>query len=282
MKCDGSENEEINPSSSLLALFKSLWSHRQLISRIALRDTSARYKGSLFGLGWTFINPLMMLAVYTFVFSSVFKARWGIYPNESKLDFALILFVGLIISSLFSEVINRAPGLILNNINYVKKVVFPLEILPITTLGTALFHAAVSFLVVILAFGIINGYVHLTALLAPIILLPFLLIILGLAWAIASLGVYIRDIGQVVTLLTTLMIFMAPVFYPLSAIPEKFRAWIMLNPLTFVVEQIRALLIQGILPDFQPLAIYTGISISVAWAGFWFFQRSRGGFADVV
>ncbi len=282
MKCDGSENYTLSPSSSLLALMQSLWSNRQLISRIALRDTAARYKGSIFGLGWTFINPLMMLAVYTFVFSGVFKARWGIYPDESKLDFALILFVGLIISTLFSEVINRAPGLILNNINYVKKVVFPLEILPITTLGTALFHAAVSFLVVILAFALLNGYVHLTTLLAPILLVPFLLMILGLAWAIASLGVYIRDIGQVVTLITTLLIFLAPVFYPLSAIPEKFRGWIMLNPLTFMVEQTRALLIQGALPDVQALGIYTAVSVLVAWAGFWFFQRSRGGFADVV
>jgi len=159
------------------------------------REVVGRYKGSALGLAWSFFNPVFMLTVYTFVFSEVFKARWGVDGNESKTQFAVVLFVGMIVYGLFAEVLNRTPGLILSNVNYVKKVVFPLEILPVIALGVALFHSAISAGVLLAAFALFNGYLHWTAIFAPIVLLPLVILTLGLGWMLASLGVFLRDVG---------------------------------------------------------------------------------------
>lgn len=246
------------------------------------RDVVGRYKGSFIGLGWSFFNPILMLIIYTFVFSVVFKARWGVDGNESKAEFAVVLFVGLIVHALFAEVINRAPGLIQTNVNYVKKVVFPLEILPVVTMGATLFHGVVSLGVLVSAFVLIHGFVHWTALLIPLILLPLVLMILGFAWLLASLGVYLRDVGQTVGILTTVMLFLSPVFYPVSRLPEKYQVLLLINPLTYVIEQARQVLIFGQVPDWIGLAVYAAISCMVAWTGYWWFQRTRQGFADVI
>lgn len=234
------------------------------------------------GLAWSFLNPVFMLAVYTFVFSVVFKARWGLGGEESKTQFAVVLFVGLIVHGLFAEVLNRAPGLVLSNINYVKKVVFPLEILPVASMGAALFHSMVSMGVLLLAFTIFNGYIHWTVVFAPVVLLPLVIVTLGLAWIFASLGVYLRDVGQTIGLITTVMMFLAPVFYPITALPQEFRPWLMANPLTFIIEQAREVLIWGRLPDWLGLGIYTLMALVVAWAGYVWFQKTRKGFADVI
>ena len=184
--------------TSLLALGRSLIQHRQLIMQMIQREVVGRYKGSVMGLGWSFFNPILMLTVYTFVFSVVFKARWGLDPNESKTQFAVVLFVGMIVHGLFAEVLNRAPSLILSNVNYVKRVVFPLEILPVITMGAALFHTLISLLVLLSAFVIFNGYLHWTVIFIPLVLLPFIILTLGIAWMLASLGVFVRDIGQTI------------------------------------------------------------------------------------
>jgi lipopolysaccharide transport system permease protein len=216
------------------------------------------------------------------VFSVVFKARWGIGGDESKTQFAVVMFVGMIVHGLFAEVLNRAPGLILANVNYVKKVVFPLEILPVVSMGAALFHTLVSLGVLLVAFVIFNGYLHWTAVLIPLVLLPLVILVLGLAWMLASLGVFLRDVGQTIGIVTTVMLFLAPVFYPISALPEEFRPWIMANPLTFIIEQARAVLVWGHLPDWLGLSIYTLVASVVAWAGYAWFQKTRKGFADVL
>jgi len=276
----------MNPHTALptspISLIRSAWQHRTLIKEMTKRDVIGRYKGSIMGLGWSFFNPILMLSVYTFVFSVVFKARWDIVNDDSKFDFAVVLFIGLIIHALFADVINRAPGLILNNVNYVKKVVFPLEILPFISMGAALFHALISLCVLLAAFILLNGYIHWTSVLIPIVLLPLIFVTLGCAWLLASLGVFLRDVGQTISIITTVMLFLAPVFYPMSAIPEKYQAYLLLNPLTFMIEQSRQVLIFGNLPDWDGLAIYTGISFIVAWSGYWWFQKTRKGFADVV
>ncbi len=248
------------------------------------REVMSRYKGSFLGLFWSLINPILMLAVYTFVFSVVFKVRLdqdnGLY--DDKTSFALVLFAGLIIFNLFSECISRASGLILANINYVKKIIFPLEILPWVTLGSALFHAGISFLV-LLAFLLATGHpIHWTVICLPVVILPLLLFIMGLMWLLTSIGVFVRDIGQFIGLILTAMLFMSPIFYPASALPESVRSYLFLNPLTFIIEQTRAVILAGNLPDWTGLAIYYIMALFTAWMGLVWFEKTRKGFADVL
>jgi lipopolysaccharide transport system permease protein len=268
--------------TSLTQMLASFWQNRELIWQMTRREVVGRYKGSIMGLAWSFLNPVFMLIVYTFVFSVVFKARWGVGGDETKSQFAVVLFVGLIVHGLFAEVLNRAPGMILSNVNYVKKVVFPLEILPTVGMGAALFHSIVSLLVLLIAFLILNGYLHWTILFVPLVLLPLVILSLGLAWLLSSLGVFIRDIGQTIGIITTVMMFLSPVFFPVTALPDKYRPIIMANPLTFIIEQAREVLIWGRLPDWVGLGIYTLVATVVAWAGYAWFQKTRKGFADVL
>lgn len=268
--------------TSLVSLVKSLWKHRQLISQMAWREVIGRYKGSVFGLLWSFITPVLMLTVYTFVFSVAFKAKWSVSGEDSKTGFAIVLFVGLIVHGLLAEVLNRAPSLILNNVNYVKKVVFPLEILPVISLIAASFHSLISLIVLLFAFVIINGYLPSTILFIPIVLLPLVILIMGLAWILASLGVFFRDIAQSIGIITTIMLFLSPVFFPLSALPEKYQPFIMLNPLTFIIEQSREVLIYEHLPNWFGLGAYLFIATVIAWTGYYWFQKTRKGFANVL
>lgn len=267
--------------TSFGSLVHSLWSHRQLIAQMTRREVIGRYKGSVMGLLWSFLNPVFMLVVYTFVFSVVFKAKWG-GAEESKTQFALVLFAGMIVHTLFSDILNRAPSLILANANYVKKVVFPLEILVAIAAGSALFHAVASLLVLLSAFLLLNGQLHWTALFLPFIFLPLLVLALGFGWLLASLGVFVRDVGQMVGVLTTVLLFLSPVFFPISSLPDYLRPWIMANPLTFIIEQTRAVLIWGHMPDAIGLAIYFVGATLVAWLGYAWFQKTRKGFADVL
>jgi lipopolysaccharide transport system permease protein len=267
---------------SPLAACLSFWNHRYLIWQMTKREVVGRYRGSLMGLAWSLFNPILMLVVYTFVFSVVFKARWGAGGEGSRTDFAIILFVGMIVHGLFAECINRAPGLILSNVNYVKKVVFPLEVLPWVALGSALFHSLVSLLVLLTAFFITNLYIPWTAIFFPLIAVPLILATMGLAWFLAATGVFVRDIGQTTGIITTVLLFLSPVFYPVSALPQKYQTLLMLNPLTFIIEESRQVLIWGRLPDWAGWAIYSAVSAMIAWVGFWWFQRTRKGFADVI
>ncbi|MDD2923811.1 ABC transporter permease [Rhodoferax sp.] len=247
------------------------------------RDVVGRYKGSAMGLAWSFFNPVFMLVIYTFVFSVIFKSRWGGPGIEnSKTHFAMMLFVGMIVMSLFSDVLNRAPNLVLGNVNYVKKVVFPLEILPIIAVSSSLFHSVISLAVLLVAFAIFNGFLHWTLVFLPLVLLPLIILATGLAWVLASLGVFLRDVGQFIVVITTVLMFLSPVFYPITAVPEDFRAYLMANPLTFIIEQARAVLILGQLPSWLGLAVYTLVATLIAWGGFFWFQKTRRGFADVL
>lgn len=275
-------NPHIAHSTSLVALGKSLWRNRQLIVQMTKREVVGRYKGSVLGLAWSCFNPVFMLIVYTFVFSVIFKSRWGVGGNESKTQFAVVLFVGMIVHGLFAEVLNRAPSLILSNVNYVKKVVFPLEILPVIAMGATLFHSLISLGVLLTAFALFNGYLQWTAVFTPFVLLPLVILTLGLSWMLASLGVFLRDVGQTIGIITMVMMFLSPVFYPMTAIPQEFRPWLMVNPLTFIIEQAREVLIWGRLPNWAGLGIYILVAATVAWAGYALFQKTRKGFADVL
>lgn len=277
-------NPHAHHPGSPAALAASLAGHASLIRQMARRDAVGRYQGSILGLAWSFFHPLLMLAVYTIVFGVIFKARWGAGPDApgSNVDFALILFVGMIVHGLFADVLNRAPGLILANANYVRRVVFPLEILVPVSLLSALVHSAISLLVLAAALLLHRGSIPPTAVLLPVVLVPLLVLTLGLGWILASLGVFIRDIGHVVGVATTVLLFLSPMFYPLEAVPEGFRGLIGMNPLTLVMQQSREVLIWGRMPDWSALGLYLLGSGAVATGGFWFFQRTRKGFADVV
>ena len=275
-------NPHVAPPTSPMSMFQSFWDNRQLIFQMTKREVLGRYQGSVMGLVWSFLNPLFLLTVFTFVFSVVFQARWGISEEETKTQFAIVLFAGLIVHGLFAEVLNRAPGLILSNVNYVKKVMFPLEILPGVAMGAALFHSLVSIIVLLSAFFLVKGFLHWTILFVPLVLLPLVVVTLGIAWLLASLGVFLRDVGQTISIVTMVMLFLSPVFYPLTALPEVYRPWILCNPLTFIIEQTRAVLVWGHPPDWDGLSIYGMVSIVIAWGGYLWFQKTRRGFADVL
>jgi lipopolysaccharide transport system permease protein len=278
-------NPHASLPSSVFAMAGSLWRNRHLIMEMVRREVVGRYRGSAMGLLWSLLNPLFMLVVYTFVFSVVFKARWpgaAVIGDENRGQFAVIVLAGLIVHGLFAEVINRAPALILGNVNYVKRVIFPLEILPVVSVGAALFHALASLSVLLGGLLVFHGFVPWTIVFLPMVLFPFMVLTLGLAWVLASLGVYMRDVGQVVGAITTVLMFLSPVFFPVSAVPESVQPWMLLNPLTFIIEQARAVLIWGRLPDWQGWLTYTGAATVVAWLGYVWFQKTRKGFADVL
>ncbi|AEG91954.1 candidate ABC type polysaccharide/polyol phosphate export systems that might be involved in cell envelope biogenesis, permease component [Ramlibacter tataouinensis TTB310] len=235
----------------------------------------------MLGIVWAFLLPLLMLATYTFVFSVVFQARWQ-GQSASRGEFALILFAGLLVFNLFSECLNRAPSLILQNQSYVKKVVFPLEILPWVTLGAALFHTGISYLVWQLFALLVLGVPSWTVLLLPLQLLPVCVLTLGLSWFTAALGVYMRDLAQLVGVLLGILMFLSPLFYPLSILPPGYQALLAINPLAPAIEATREVLIWSRVPAAPGYLLQLAVALIVAWAGFAFFQRTRRGFADVV
>ena len=268
-------------SASPSVMFTSVWRNRALIAALIKREVIGRYRGSFMGILWSFFNPIVMLSIYTFVFSFIFNSRWA-GAGDSKSEFALILFAGLMVFNLFSECVTRAPNLIISNANYVKKVVFPLEILPCVIVGASLFHALVSPIVWTSAYGIVFGLPPITMLYLPVVIAPLLLIILGLSWGLASLGVYMRDVAHFIGLVTSGLMFLAPIFYPATAVPEEYRGLLQLNPLTAAVENVRSVLFFGQQPDWQVLGIYSVVGIIIACLGFAFFQKTRKGFADVL
>jgi len=268
-------------SIGIHALVNGLWHNQQLIWQLTRRDIVGRYRGSFFGITWAFFHPLVMLIVYTFVFSVVFQARIG-GVGDSKTDFALGLFIGMIIHGMFSECINRTPTLVVNNKAYVKKVVFPLEILPWNVMCAALFHAAISFLVWFLFYLSVGHEVSWSYLYFPLIVLPFIFMTMGVSWFLASVGVFVRDIGHVTGVVTTMLLFLSPIFYSPSILPEPYRSFIYINPLTYFIEQSRNVLLYGIAPDWTVLIMVYLAALLTMWMGYIWFQKTRKGFADVL
>jgi lipopolysaccharide transport system permease protein len=269
-------------SASPLALVASGWRNRQLIAQLARRDILGRYRGSALGVLWSLINPMLMLAVYTFVFSVVFRTRWPDAPVEGRTFFAVVLFAGMIVFGIFSECVQRAPNAIVSQPNFVKKVVFPLEILPWVMLLTALFHAGISLVVLIGLMLLTLGSIPWTIALLPVVLLPLVAMCLGLGWFLASLGVYVRDVGQVVGVTVTALMFLSPMFYPSSALPGHLRFIATINPVAFPIEATRGVVVFGHLPAVGPLILSFAIGAALLLAGFAWFQKTRRGFADVI
>ncbi len=277
----------------LLRFPAALWRQRELWFQLSQREVQGRYRGSILGWGWTLITPLLMLAVYTFVFSKVFQARWGDLQQSGPLVFAINLFAGLIVFNLFSETATQAPGLIMGNANLVTKVIFPLEILPAVTVVVALFHALTS-LVVLVGFQLLNGLlstpevgfdslgIPATLLLLPLVWLPMVSGCLALGWLLSALGVYLRDLGQVIGVVVNLLLFLSAVFYPLSALPSQWQPLLQLNPIVLVIEQTRRVAVNGQLPSLSYLVLGGLLGLLACEFAFRSFQKARRGFADVL
>lgn len=254
--------------------------NRELIWQLGFREILGKYKGSFFGIFWSLVNPLLLLAIYTFVFTKVFKSRW--VEGETTAEFAIALFVGLIAHGFFAECLSRAPGLVVGNPSYVTKVVFPLEILPFPSVMAALFHAAASICILLLAQWVVVGTVPWTAWLFPLVLAPLAVQAIAFSWVLAAFAVYVRDVAQTVSIMTTALLFMSPVFFPLNSLPDYLQGAARWNPLTIPIEQARKVLLWGQWPDWDQLGAYALVSLVVAWIGFALFQKSRRGFADVL
>lgn len=252
-----------------------------LILQLTRREIAIAYKGSLFGVLWSLVTPLLLLSVYTFIFSQVFKMRWGSGAG-SHLDTALNLFAGVILHQCLSECLSEAPGLVAKNVNYVKKVVFPLDTLSYVSIFKNFFHCFLALLVLLIFVCAARGLPPLTSVMLPLVLLPFMLFVLGISWLLSALSVYIRDIDQFIGTLTTVLAFMTPIFYPLSAVPERFQVIIQLNPLTPAVLGVRRLLLDGMPPEWNVIAIYWAAGFAMAMFGHMTFRKLQGGFADVL
>ena len=257
-----------------------LWRSRDLIAQLVERDTRSRYRGSAMGLFWSAIHPLLMLAVYTVFFTEMMPGRWP--GTGDHVQFAMVLFVGLLLHGFLAESINRAPSLVTGQPNLVKKIVFPLDVLPVVAIGTAAFHMAVGFVIWLVFHVVAIGAPPLTALLFPIVFAPLVLMTLGVCWFLASIGVYLRDVGHIVPVVSAVLLFASPVFYPLEAVKPPFTAIVSASPLTIPIEQARQVLLAGQIPRWDVWAGYTAVAIVVAWLGAAWFRATRKGFADVL
>jgi lipopolysaccharide transport system permease protein len=268
--------------SSLFSLAQSVFVNRDLVLQLTKRNILLKYRGSLLGFFWSFLQPIIQLAIYTFAFSFVFKAKWGIV-NENHFDFALILFASLTVFNLLGESMRDAPYLILNHASYVKKVVFPLELLPVTSVLTVLFNTMISIVIFLLIFGFLGGgAIPNSIFMLPLILIPLVLLSIAVSFFISSLCVYFRDISQVVGNAITILLFVSPVFYSIDRISLKYQWVLLLNPLSHILDISRKVMIFGGYPQLSYIAAYWLLSILFLALGYWWFQRTRVSFADLI
>ncbi len=257
------------------------WAHRNLIWQFARREVLGRYRGSVLGVGWTALTPMAMLAVYTLVFRHIFKAKWpGV--EDGNLSFALNLFAGLLVFNWAAEFLSRAPRLVAEQPNLVTKVVFPLQVLPWSALLSSFFHVAVSCLVWLAGCLLFGQGVHISWLALPLVFLALVPTLLGLGWALSAMGVYFRDLAEIVGLVMGMMLFLTPVFCPLSVLPDFLQGWVAFNPLAVPIEALRSIGLMGVWPNFASLTQLFLVGVLVALFGAWLFETSRKGFADVL
>jgi len=266
----------------ILRFPRSLWLHRELFLRLTEREVLGRYRGSFLGIGWSFVTPMAMLAVYTFIFSQVFKARWVGLGDSGPLEFAVNLFAGLIVFNLFSECVSRAPGLILANPNYVKKVIFPLELLGCVAVGSAGFHAFTSLAILVLFELLAFKGLHISFIWLPLVWLPLFLGSLSFTWLLSAAGVFLRDISQVIGVGLNMLMFLSPIFFPISGLPKQWQPLLNINPLAQVIEQTRKVTVQGVGPSPTYLIIGIASSLVACEVTFRIFQKSKRAFADVI
>ncbi len=263
--------------SPLAALLRN----KPLIWELSKREVQGRYRGASFGMAWSVISPFLMLGVYAFAFGTVMKSRW---PQQAGGDhpYAVILFVGLIMHGFLAECLTRAPTLVVGNPNYVKRVVFPIDVLPWPMMFSALFHALTNAVVLAILMLALEHYLHPTLLLLPLIFLPLGLLAMGLSWMLASVGVYFRDISQVMPVVATALLFLSSAIIPITILSPELQALFNLNPLTFFIDEARMVVLMGQWPNWAALALATAGGWLVAWVGHAWFMATQRGFADVL
>ncbi len=264
-------------------IWQPLWQlpgRTELIFSFAKRELLGRYKGSALGIAWAVLTPVVMIAIFTFIFAGIFGARFG--ANQSHWDYALYLFCGLLPWSMFQESVQQSANTIVVHSNLVKRVVFPLETLPAAQVFAALGNQLFATVALLIAMLVVRQRLELTALWLPALLIPQLLLALGAAWLVASLGVFLRDIPQGITLLLMAWMYLTPIIYPESLVPERFRRFIDLNPFTSLVRSYRRIFLDGLAPDWTGLAYFTVVALAIFIFGYWWFARTRKSFADVV
>lgn len=268
--------------TALFVLARSLAGNGFIMRSLVRNEILARYTNTMLGVLWSLVNPLVMILIYSFVFGVIFQVRFGRLEGAANMPYGIILFSGLLLHIFLAETLLRSQAVILENPNYVKRVIFPLEILPVTMLLANLFHACVA-LVVLMAVILVAGFaIPPTVVLLPLVWAPLVLMTFGLAMLVASLGVFVRDIGQILGFVMTILLFGSSILFPADMLPVELRPWLMLNPLTIIVDQTRAVLLWGEMPDWRVLGYYGLVSLVVAWFGCWWFLRTRRGFADVM
>lgn len=273
------------PSWKYLSPFSALWGiwkGRDLLKQLVRRNIEGRYKGTMMGLIWMVVTPLVMLAVYTFVFGVIFKARWGAGLGDSKVAFALIMFCGMAVFNIFSESVNGSVGIVTGNPNYVKKAVFPLELLPVSSVLSACFFGLVWIGILLVGIVLFLHKFCLAAVCLPLIFIPLVLFSCGIGWFVASLGVFLRDLSHAIGIVLQVLYFMTPIFYSVEMVPEKFRPILLLNPLTPIVQSARQVLMYSQWPNWYALGIVTLLSMAVFQMGYFWFMKTKRGFADVL
>ena len=268
------------PSTSFIAMLRDFWNHRHLLSRLVQRDVASRYRGSWMGILWSLLLPCVMLAVYLFVFGHVFIPVKSVGVDRSS-DFVLSLFSGMLLHGMLAECLGRAPAAILSQPSYVKKVVFPIELLPMTVVGTATVQFLIGSSVLMIGLLFMQG-LSAKVLLWPLVWLPLLAFSAGLTFMFSALTVYLRDLAQITGFLSTVLLFLSPVFYPLSSVSAELQQWLLINPLTVPIEASRALLINNSWPNPVMWSLHSLLCVLTLYIGWWIFQRTRRGFADVI
>lgn len=268
------------PTFNPLHIAANLFQHRYLIGQLTRRDVLLKYRGSYLGVGWSFLYPLLLLLSFTFVFGKILGSRWP-QPEGHAVPLALIMYCGLIVFNVFAEVAGAAPRLIHGYHSYVKKIIFPVEILPVVLVVTACIHAVINLVILLIAIALF-GDLHPTLLLTPIMLLPMLFFAFGIAWLLAAAGVFVRDLIHVMPVLVQISMFLSPVFYGVSSVPGYLQWFYHINPLSAVIENLRRVVLWGEMPHWGNWSITLAISLITAVIGYLFFKHGKEEFADVL
>ncbi len=263
-------------------ILRSMIVNRTILRQLVRRDIHSRYRKSALGMVWALLTPLLTFAVYAYVFSAVLQIRFPSRVADVEHNYGIVLFSGLMLHFFVTEVLTRSPTLILENVNFVKKVVFPLETLSVVATGSALVTLGFNFAVLLMALLFFEASIPVATLLIPIVWLPYVAIVLGISWFLSSIGVYLRDVGHLVGIVSTIMLFGSPILFPVETLPESLQTLIWLNPLSVPVEATRDLVLWGTLPSLRGMAIYSATAVAVAWLGAFWFQCTKRGFADVL
>lgn len=262
-------------------MIKTIIKNRYLLGQLTKKDIELKYKDSVLGMLWSVIVPILMIVIYTFVFSVVFKPQW-ISETGNKFEFSLIMYCGLVSFNMLSDVMGRSSGLIAANVNYVKKVIFPLELLPVMVTLTALFNSCISLVVLVLAKLILTQSISPTLPLVIVTYIPLIIFTVGVSLILSAVSVYLKDIASVISVIITVLMYISPVFFSLESVPEKYRIICQINPMTYIIENFRNVVLYGLLPDWRYLLISLISAIVMAWLGSSIFRRAKEGFADVL